>query len=60
MKKIESPCEDSCKYDENNICIGCYRSKSEIVSWWKLTNEEKIKVLKKVEIRKQPGRLYKD
>jgi len=60
MNKIESPCVDKCKYDENNICIGCYRSKSEIVNWWKLENNEKLEILKKVKIRKQPGKLYTD
>ncbi len=60
MKKIESPCIDECKYDENNISIACYRSKNEIVSWCKLTDNEKIEILKKVEIRKQSGKLHKD
>jgi predicted Fe-S protein YdhL (DUF1289 family) len=49
---IKSPCRDICKYDENKVCIGCYRSAEEIAKWWKYSNEEKLEVLEKIRERK--------
>jgi len=33
IKNIESPCIRNCCLDENDICLGCYRSLSEITGW---------------------------
>ncbi|MBV1874099.1 MAG: DUF1289 domain-containing protein, partial [Gammaproteobacteria bacterium] len=38
---VRSPCVDICALDDNDICIGCYRSGDEITVWGKMSNEEK-------------------
>ena len=37
----ESPCIRNCCLDETDICLGCYRTLSEITSWSASTDEEK-------------------
>ncbi|MCK9451426.1 MAG: DUF1289 domain-containing protein [Bacteroidales bacterium] len=44
-KKIKSPCQLICTYDEDRICIGCYRSLEEVANWDSYTEEEKRKVI---------------
>jgi hypothetical protein len=44
-KKIKSPCQLICTYDEENICVGCYRSSEEVAKWDSYTDEMKLKVL---------------
>jgi len=48
---IQDPCISVCQYDENEICLGCRRTKTEAKTWWKMKDEEKIKVLKDLEKR---------
>lgn len=31
--KIESPCIRNCCLDNNDICMGCFRSLNEIMQW---------------------------
>lgn len=50
---IKNPCIHVCTLDENNICMGCYRTKEEIRGWIHFTDEEKLSVLKKTEERKK-------
>ena len=33
INSLESPCIRSCCLNENDICLGCYRSLSEITDW---------------------------
>jgi predicted Fe-S protein YdhL (DUF1289 family) len=47
-----SPCNNVCQMDEDwGVCVGCYRTLDEIVSWSKLTDPEKIDVLAQVKRR---------
>ncbi len=39
---IDSPCVGVCVCDENDVCIGCKRSLDEIVSWNRLSDNEKL------------------
>ena len=48
---VMSPCVSMCCLDEDDVCIGCYRSGKEIASWGKLDNDGKRDVLKKVSQR---------
>jgi len=32
-RNVESPCVRNCCLDEDDICIGCFRSLSEITEW---------------------------
>ncbi|EAT11553.1 DUF1289 domain-containing protein [Bermanella marisrubri] len=45
---VKSPCVAVCALDENDVCIGCYRTGEEITQWGEMNNAEKEVVLKKV------------
>jgi predicted Fe-S protein YdhL (DUF1289 family) len=47
--KIKSPCTDKCKYDENKVCIGCFRTMYEIVNRPDFSDDEKLKIKARVE-----------
>jgi len=47
---VESPCINVCRFDrEKRYCVGCFRTKEEIMKWTKVTDEDRemIKVLAK-------------
>ena len=49
-KTVDSPCIQVCTYDEEEeFCIGCYRTKKELQDWWIMTREQKLEALKKLE-----------
>lgn len=43
---ISSPCVSICALDEDDICVGCYRSALEIVDWVIMSEERKREVLR--------------
>jgi len=51
--EIKNPCVRVCGYDDNNMCIYCFRTKKEIFYWGDFTNEEKKSVIKLYKERKQ-------
>lgn len=48
---IASPCISVCFLDENDICLGCYRSAQEITNWSVFTNSEKKATMDEVKLR---------
>lgn len=52
MPKVESPCIRNCCLDDNDICVGCFRTLDEIKAWLALTDREKRVVLNKCQQRK--------
>ena len=51
-KTVDSPCIKVCTYDdEEEFCIGCYRTKQELQDWLIMTREQKLETLKKLEER---------
>ncbi|WP_283787795.1 DUF1289 domain-containing protein [Bermanella sp. WJH001] len=50
---VKSPCVAVCALDENDVCIGCYRTGDEIMHWGTMDNNEKIKVLENVSEREK-------
>ncbi|HPD64111.1 MAG TPA: DUF1289 domain-containing protein [Bacteroidia bacterium] len=52
MKEIQSPCISVCTYNEERICIGCYRSEEEISNWLFMSAEEKQQVIRNTMQRK--------
>ncbi|MEI6894529.1 MAG: DUF1289 domain-containing protein [Colwellia sp.] len=40
-----TPCISQCTLDENDICMGCYRSASEITHWRCKSEDEKIEIV---------------
>ncbi len=44
---IPSPCISICAMNEDDVCIGCYRTAAEIREWMLMDDEEKLEVLQK-------------
>jgi len=42
---IASPCISICALDENDVCVGCYRSGQEITRWSVAENVERRAIL---------------
>lgn len=42
---VISPCISQCKLNEDNVCMGCYRSRDEIVDWRTKSEDEKIIIM---------------
>lgn len=53
MMKTESPCIRNCCLDDNDICMGCFRTLDEIKNWLSMTNTQKISVLRSCKQRQQ-------
>lgn len=48
---IKSPCVRKCTLNDDNICIGCYRSLDEIYKWGKADIELRKNILRNIEYR---------
>ena len=47
QETVPSPCVSICALDDNDICIGCFRSGREISDWGRLSDDEKRAVLRR-------------
>lgn len=45
---VPSPCVSICALDDKDICVGCFRSGTEISQWGRMDNEQKKIVLKNI------------
>ena len=43
--EIKSPCIRNCCLNENDICLGCYRSLLEIIDWGQANSEKRNVIL---------------
>ncbi|GHD26825.1 DUF1289 domain-containing protein [Parahalioglobus pacificus] len=50
---IASPCVSVCALDENDICMGCYRSATEITDWFMASDEDKRAIMRRVAERRE-------
>jgi len=48
---IESPCIDRCCLDDDDICLGCFRSLDEIKRWSYANSTERVVILRKAKLR---------
>jgi predicted Fe-S protein YdhL (DUF1289 family) len=51
--KSLSPCVRNCCLDENDVCVGCYRSLSEILNWRELPLSEKKAIMERSQLNKK-------
>ena len=51
--KIPSPCVRNCCLNENDVCIGCNRSLSEILNWRELPVSEQKKIMERNQLNKK-------
>jgi predicted Fe-S protein YdhL (DUF1289 family) len=49
--RVKSPCIHVCALNENDLCVGCYRSGDEILGWMEMSNDERSEVLRLVDKR---------
>lgn len=53
MADINKPCIKQCCLNEEDICLGCFRSFDDMLRWNKASIEEKKEMLKIAETRKK-------
>jgi len=51
--RVESPCIRMCTLDDDDICVGCFRSMAEICAWGDAENEERRRILALTELRRK-------
>ena len=42
---VDSPCNDTCTLDRQNVCEGCFRTITEIIGWGQASAVEKKAIL---------------
>ncbi|HHO59044.1 MAG TPA: DUF1289 domain-containing protein [Thiotrichales bacterium] len=50
--EIASPCVRNCCLDENDVCLGCYRTIGEIIAWGEASDAKKQEILARAEQRR--------
>lgn len=53
MSDIHKPCIRQCCLNEDEVCLGCFRTFSDMLSWHKASIQEKKAMLQKAEMRKK-------
>jgi len=51
LQPVESPCVSICRLDDNDVCVGCFRTGTEIAQWLSFTPEQRSDIMKQL-----PGR----
>ena len=49
---VKSPCIEVCSLNNQDMCIGCYRTANEIIEWFSAPNERKREILASVDQRR--------
>lgn len=50
--EVPSPCVRNCCLDDDDICLGCFRSLQEITAWAEATDEQKREILSRANGRR--------
>ena len=50
----KSPCIEVCSLNDQDVCIGCYRTANEIIEWFSASDERKRTILSAVNERRAP------
>jgi predicted Fe-S protein YdhL (DUF1289 family) len=53
---VESPCIRLCTLDDQDVCLGCFRSMAEICAWSTTSNNQRQQVLIAGELRRAASR----
>lgn len=51
---VKSPCIEVCSLNDQDVCIGCYRTANEIIEWFSASDERKRAILAAVNERRAP------
>ena len=49
---VPSPCVSICALDDDDVCVGCFRSGSEITDWFMASDARKREILQNCEQRR--------
>ncbi|WP_268745679.1 DUF1289 domain-containing protein [Cellvibrio mixtus] len=49
---VQSPCVRNCCLNEEDICLGCFRSLAEITRWGAVNNQIKLEIVRNAEQRR--------
>lgn len=49
--QVKSPCVNVCLLDDNDVCVGCYRTGKEVSQWGSMNKASQQAVMKKVRER---------
>ena len=52
-EKSQSPCVRNCCLDDNDVCLGCFRTMSEIIAWGQANNDERKVILNNAKNREK-------
>jgi predicted Fe-S protein YdhL (DUF1289 family) len=50
---VPSPCVRNCCLDDDDVCMGCYRTIREICDWHSASDEQKRQTLERCEERRR-------
>ncbi len=50
---VTSPCIRNCCLDDQDICLGCYRTMAEITGWTRTGNDERRQILIRCRLRQE-------
>ncbi|NIA02902.1 MAG: DUF1289 domain-containing protein [Planctomycetia bacterium] len=50
---VPSPCVDRCCLNDNDVCMGCFRSLQEILNWGGADSQTRLEILQIVDARRQ-------
>jgi predicted Fe-S protein YdhL (DUF1289 family) len=50
---VESPCIRKCTLDDDDICVGCFRSIDEICAWGSASDNQRRQILELALARRQ-------
>ena len=53
QEEVPSPCVRNCCLNNDDICLGCFRSLGEIIGWSQADGSGRLKILKDAEQRKR-------
>ncbi len=53
---VPSPCVDKCCLNDNDVCMGCFRSLQEILDWGGADSQARLEILGMAEERKKKGK----
>lgn len=48
IKRPVSPCQALCKFDDDDVCMGCFRQRDDVDNWFYLDDERKWQIIEEV------------
>jgi uncharacterized protein len=51
-ERIESPCIRQCTLDDQDVCVGCFRTITEICGWSAMDDSQKVQTIARAQGRR--------